>query len=184
MLQNRQSRAPKMQLNFATFFAFGILRTVTDLAGYNCGGTTLHAITFSTVDQPECDATDAIPINEETQIQLPDVPELKDVIRSRVEIERTIHHCGMHSHASIVQNGRQQYISNAPQDICRQMHNSGILYLPAAAQISGLSTSWNNDSKPSQSSRTVHATGPRTAIRFEDSVNKNHANKFLHGGQA
>ena len=44
----------------------------------------------------------------------------------------------MHSHVSIVHNGRQQYLHNVPREACQLLHSSGAIYVAPSVQINGV----------------------------------------------
>jgi len=50
-----------------------------------------------------------------------------EVIQCKVEIMRTIYHCGMHSHIAAVHNGYASYLREISRSRCVQMHKEGLL---------------------------------------------------------
>lgn len=44
-------------------------------------------------------------------------------------ITRTIYHCGMHSHVSIVNNGHGNFLQETSRERCLHMHREGLLQL-------------------------------------------------------
>lgn len=48
-------------------------------------------------------------------------------IQCKVEIDKTIYYCGMHSHVSIVNNGRREYVLEIGDQSCRQLHENGAI---------------------------------------------------------
>ncbi|XP_076384601.1 uncharacterized protein LOC143263768 [Megalopta genalis] len=117
-----------------------IVESAAALIGYDCNSPTLNTSTISTINKPKCEYTDTKLNTSSVPIQLLQLVNFKDVpaFQCKVEIDRTIYHCGMYSHTSVVSNGRQEYILNTPRDICRTMHDAGILTLPPAGQVIGL----------------------------------------------
>ncbi|XP_039315420.1 uncharacterized protein LOC120359986 [Solenopsis invicta] len=100
---------------------------VSCLIGYDCGGEGFNVTTISLLDVGECDTNDIEPEQEETYIQLMQLSDFDrtPAIQCRVEVDRTITYCGMHSHASIVHNGRREYLQEIGENACRRLHESG-----------------------------------------------------------
>ncbi|XP_076618874.1 uncharacterized protein LOC143340594 [Colletes latitarsis] len=117
-----------------------ILGHVLAIIGYDCGGRTLNITTFSALDKPDCDSEGIEPITEVRNIQLLQLADFKEtaVEQCNIEIDRTIFYCGMHSHVSIVNNGRQQYISTISREDCRTLHNTGTIFINTAIQVTGV----------------------------------------------
>jgi len=84
----------------------------SDLIGYDCGGYGLNITTLSLLDIGDCELaeieTDTMEIYVQL-LQLFDYDKTK-VRQCKVEIDRTIFYCGMHSLTSIVQNARRVYL--------------------------------------------------------------------------
>ncbi|XP_076549270.1 uncharacterized protein LOC143308190 [Osmia lignaria lignaria] len=110
------------------------------LIGYDCGGRTLNVTTLSAVDPIDCEPVDAEPATQSTNIQLLQLGDYNSapVIQCKVEIDRSIYYCGMHSHTSVVQNGRQQYIFQTSREACRTLHATGSIAISSSVQISGV----------------------------------------------
>jgi len=53
-----------------------------------------------------------------------------------VEVDRTIFYCAMHSHISIVQNGRRVYLHTLSNTACQRLHETGTLSIGGSAIIS------------------------------------------------
>lgn len=108
--------------------------------GFDCAGQSLDITTFSLTSVGECEVLDINPIREQKYIQLMQLSDFNyaNVMQCKVEIDRTIYHCGMYSHVSIVQNGRREYLLTTTQELCRQLHTTGMLQFGFNAQISGL----------------------------------------------
>jgi hypothetical protein len=91
-----------------------LLPLASGLIGYDCGGHGLNITTFSLLDVGDCELAEVHTITEEAYVQL---LQLSDYDRTKiqqckVEIDRTIFYCGMHSHISAVQ--RSQNILTHP----------------------------------------------------------------------
>lgn len=127
---------------------------VHGLIGYDCRGHSLNITSLSLVDIGDCEIEDIEPETQNTYVQLLQLSEFERTaaIQCRVEIDRTIYYCGMHSHVSVVQGGRREYIQEITVETCKRMHESGRLYLGRDVIIEGI--------KPnSTTSRGVHLAG-------------------------
>lgn len=104
------------------------------LVGYDCTGKGLNITTLSLIDVGECNVDLIEPTKEETYIQLMQVSDHDhtQVIQCKVEIDRTIYYCGMHSHVSIVQQGRKEYVRELGAMACRRLHETGSITLGSA----------------------------------------------------
>lgn len=110
------------------------------LIGYDCGGQTLNVTTFSTLEEPKCDTPADDATSENNNIQLLQLSEYQNthVMQCKVEVDRTIYYCGMHSHVSAVQNGREQYLYTSTRQTCERMINAGTLYLTQSTMFTGI----------------------------------------------
>jgi len=54
------------------------------------------------------------------------------VTQCKVEVDRIINYCGMHSHVSIVHNGRREYIQEIGEQSCRRLHETGTITIANA----------------------------------------------------
>lgn len=110
------------------------------LIGFDCGGRHLNVTAVSLLDVGECDLEYHAPINADTYIQLLQLSDYNyaEVIQCKVEMSRTIYHCGMHSHVSIVYNGRADYVHESGYSQCLRMFQDGTITLGDANLITGL----------------------------------------------
>lgn len=110
------------------------------LVGYDCGGQSLNVTTLSLLEVGRCDVPDLEPRKEEKYVQLLQLSDFDNTqaIQCRVEVDRTIYYCGMHSHISIVQNGRKQYLLDITHELCKQMQLNGMFTVGVNTQITGL----------------------------------------------
>lgn len=69
----------------------------------------------------------------------------KQILQYKLEINRTIYYCGIHSHVSIV-NGRKEYIQQLRVDACRRLYNTGsiVLSLTIINRIQRNTTNWRS----------------------------------------
>ena len=88
------------------------LKLVFGLIGYDCGQKFTNFTTFSLVNVGECDLPEPIVNVTKTEISLLQINEYADTLvrYCKVEIKRTIAHCGMWSHISQVKNDIIIYI--------------------------------------------------------------------------
>jgi len=104
------------------------------LIGYDCGGEGLNITTLSLLDIGRYDMEDIEPRKEDTYIQLMQLSEYDKIptIQCKIEIDRTIYYCGMHSHISVVHNGRREYIQEIGKQACRRLHETGSITIANA----------------------------------------------------
>ena len=125
---------------FLAIFLLVMLSPAAAVVGYDCGGSTLNITTMSLNGIAECKIPMIEPTPTITYIQLLQLSDFTnvEVTQCKVEIDRIIHYCGMHSHNSIVHNGRQVYLHDFDERACLRLQEAGILQLSAAGQIIGL----------------------------------------------
>lgn len=101
------------------------------LTGYDCKGEGLNITTLSLLDVGQCEFDEIEPDKSEVYVQLIQSSDYSRtrVTQCRVEIDRTIYYCGMHSHISLVSNSRKQYVQELGNDACRRAHETGTLAL-------------------------------------------------------
>lgn len=104
---------------------------VYSLIGYNCEGKGLNVTTLSLLDIGLCDLDNIEPERTDVYVQLLQISDFQKlrVTQCHVEVDRTIYHCGMHSHISLVSNSRRQYVLELGNDACRRIHDTGSLTL-------------------------------------------------------
>lgn len=110
------------------------------LIGYDCGGAHLNVTTISLLGTGDCDLNIKQPNVTDVNIQLLQFSQYStvDVIQCKVEISRTIYHCGMHSHISAVYNGYAEYIHETGYTTCLRMQHEGVLNLGGGSYIKEL----------------------------------------------
>src|SRR5215475_5777796 len=103
------------------------------LIGFDCGGRHLNITTMSLLDVGECNLNLKKPNTTDIYIQLLQLSEYSraEVLQCKVEISRTIYHCGMHSHISAVHNGRADYLHETGYTQCLRMFQEGTISLGA-----------------------------------------------------
>ncbi|KAL6417424.1 hypothetical protein ACFW04_012756 [Cataglyphis niger] len=122
------------------FAIFIFISPICALIGFDCGGQHLNITSVSLLDVGECNLNYRKPNTSETYVQLLQLSDYNhaEVIQCKVEISRTIYHCGMHSHVSAVHNGRADYIHETGYSLCRRMFQDGTFSLGAGNIIYGL----------------------------------------------
>ena len=116
------------------------ITTTSALVGYDCSGPTLNTTTFSTTKPLPCEIEDTEPISENMPFQFLQLTDLSStaVTKCKIEIDRTIYCCGMHSHVSVVHNGRQQYLRAISRKACQLLHSFGAMYVSSRVQLNGI----------------------------------------------
>lgn len=97
------------------------------MIGYDCGSKILNMTTISLLDIDECDIeTDRVDtaLIDVFLLQLNEYEHV-NVIQCKVEINRVINYCGMHSHISIVQNAYMEYVHTVTREACQAAHDHG-----------------------------------------------------------
>lgn len=134
-----------------------LIRIATSLIGYDCGAPTLNVTTISLNNIGGCDIPLIDPTPIPVRIQLLQLSEFSatEVIQCKIEVDRTLYYCGMNSHNSIVQNGRQIYLTELDDKSCRKIHETGIIQLGISAIVTGIK-------RNSTTSRSITLAGTLT----------------------
>lgn len=116
------------------------INTVNSLIGFDCGGQHLNITTISLLDVGECNLNINQPNTTDVYIQLLQLSEYNyaEVIQCKVEISRTIYHCGMHSHISVVRNGRADYVHETGYTQCLRLFQEGTISIGAEDRLHGI----------------------------------------------
>ena len=125
---------------FISFCLLSFGSTVHAIVGYDCGSSQLNITTISLLQVGDCNLPESKVKSVESYIQLIQFSNIATtpVMQCKVEIKRTIYHCGMHSHISVVENEEGEYLHEILHDVCEIMHNTGILKLGPPLIISNL----------------------------------------------
>lgn len=124
-----------------SYFAILILFNPTcALIGFDCGGQHLNITSISLLDVGECNLNVRKPNSTDVYVQLLQLSDYNhaEVIQCKVEISRMIYYCGMHSHVSVVHNGKADFIHETGYTLCRRMFQDGTFSLGADNIIHGL----------------------------------------------
>ncbi|KYQ49730.1 hypothetical protein ALC60_11197 [Trachymyrmex zeteki] len=101
------------------------------LMGYDCGDHGLNITSLSLLDIGSCDLENIEPVTRDVYVQLFQLSDFDRtrVIQCKVEIDRTIYYCGMHSHVSVVHGGRRIYLHELAANNCKRIHETGAINL-------------------------------------------------------
>lgn len=115
------------------------------LRGYDCSGDGLNITSLSLIDMGSCNAEDIEPTRIETYLQLMQLSDYDKTkaIQCKIEVDRTIYYCGMHSHVSIVHNARREYVQEIGEQVCRRLHETGTIMLGTTV-LDGISNNGTN----------------------------------------
>jgi len=124
------------------FFTILLFIKITNgLIGYDCGGYSLNITSLSLLDIGNCDVEDIEPVTQNVYVQLLQLSDFDktQVIQCKVEVDRTIYYCGMHSHVSIIHNGRRVHLQEVTASNWRRIHEIGTIDLGSReSYITGL----------------------------------------------
>ena len=117
-------------LHFKLFY--GLIR-------YDCGQKFTNFTTFSLVNIRECDLPEPIVNVTKLEISLLQINEYADTLVRyyKVEIKRTVVHCGMWSHISNVKNREVKYLREVSREECDRMQSHKSIYI-ADTPLNGL----------------------------------------------
>ena len=120
--------AATMYVQWLSIFAC-VIQCASSLIGYDCAGEGLNITTLSLIDVGTCNIDEIEPVQEDVFVQLMQTSDYDSitVTQCKVEVDRTIYYCGMHSHVSVVQNGRKQYEVEIGQASCARLHETGTI---------------------------------------------------------
>lgn len=146
-----------------------LIRVVTSLIGYDCGAPTLNITTVSLNNIGGCEIPLIDPTPIPVRIQLLQLSEFSttEVIQCKIEIDRTLYYCGMNSHNSIVQNGRQIYLTELDDKSCRKIQEIGIVQLGMSAVVTGIKRN-STTSRSLTLAGTLTNEGTCTGAQYSD----------------
>ena len=92
---------------------FTIIGGAYGFIGYDCGSRHLNVKTLSLLEIGNCDLPETKINITKRYVQLLQINYYTEtrIIQCKMEIHRTIYHCGMNPHISIVLNGENEYIN-------------------------------------------------------------------------
>ncbi|CAB0037869.1 unnamed protein product [Trichogramma brassicae] len=139
------------------------------IIGYDCNSNSLNVTTVSRLGVEEC----RIPrntLNVTRQyiqlLQLTDYQEV-EVLQCKIELHRTVQHCGMHSHTSAVQRGIAEYISEISKNACEDAHLTGVYNYGGHSVIRGLKVN-STTSHPITLAGTLTPEGACSGTSYAD----------------
>ena len=114
---------------FIYFCLLSFGSTVYAIVAYECSSSQLNITTISLLQVGDCNLPESKVNAVELFIQLIQFSNIATtpVMQCKVVIKRTIYHCGMHSHISVVENGQGEYLHEILHDVCEIMHTTGVL---------------------------------------------------------
>ena len=141
----------------------------------NCGSNQSNITTLSSPEVGECDLPRSQVHVERTYIQLLQLTGFLNTKVKQYNIEngRTISHCDMHSHSSIVANGHSEYIHDVTRDQCNQMHTIGTFLVTSSLDISNLKvneTSFHSVTLAGSVTPNVDCTGTQFLTHTEHGI--------------
>lgn len=94
----------------------------------------MNITTLSLLDIGECEVGNTNPKQEEVYIQLMQTSDYDQIpiTQCKVEMDRMVSYCGMHSHISMVHNGRREFTIEVGEDACKKIHDTGVMVLASA----------------------------------------------------
>lgn len=97
-------------------------------------------ILLSLTDIAECQLENVETTTKEVYLQLLQLNEFDytEVFQCKIDVDRTIYYCGMHSHISDVHNGRREHISETNFGSCRRLIETRTILLGNNVLISGI----------------------------------------------
>lgn len=125
---------------YLALYLLTIISSVNAIIGYDCGGHLMNITTISLLGVDDCDLNVKVANSTDVYVQLLQLSNYNyaEVIQCKVEVSKTIHYCGMHSHISAVRNGRSEYLHETTHLTCLRMFTDGVLSMGAANIIEGL----------------------------------------------
>lgn len=131
---------------YVTVYILFHVTAASALLGYDCGGTAANITTVSLLGTGECDIPTTTPNRTDVYVQLLQLTDYDSTVvyQCRVEIDRTIYYCGMHSHVSAVKNGRRVYLMDLSTETCKSAINTGSLSLNSFTHLTELSVNATN----------------------------------------
>lgn len=145
------------------------LYEVHGIVAYDCGNTAANLTTLSLLTVDECDIPEQRVNASRVFVQLLQLNDFDNVhvLQCKVEIDRTVRRCGMHSHTSDVSNGKYSYIESISRSVCINMHKYGSYRLAGGTLIMGLKPN-STTTRPVTLSGQVEADGTCNGGSYSD----------------
>lgn len=148
------------------------LRYNLALIGFDCGGRHLNITVVSLLDVGECDIDYQPPNTTQIPLQLLQLSDYTstEVIQCKVEISRTAYYCGMHSHISLVSNGKAEYLHDTKYDACLRMFQYGSFQLdvgPRDYPLKGIKANQTTSFSYTMAGE-IYDNGACEGVKFED----------------
>lgn len=110
------------------------------MIGYDCGSRNLNVTTLSLLGIGECRVPSEDVNVKQIYLQLLQVNAYRhtQVVQCKLDVDRTVRRCGMHSHDMDVHMGRVKYVQEIGASECLEMHKTGTYRLGGGAVVRGL----------------------------------------------
>ncbi|KAG5879423.1 hypothetical protein JTB14_026514 [Gonioctena quinquepunctata] len=120
----KSSSYPVIILGITFFLATSFITQVKSMIAYDCDDKDSEISAVSIRDVAECPEIDTAYSSESGTVKViqRDKISLQHVWTCLIEVTRSISHCGMHSHSSVVAEGIMNYIYRVGAEECRSIH--------------------------------------------------------------
>lgn len=117
-----------------------LVHNAAAIIGYDCGSRALNITTLSLLDVEPCEMNEHSLNVTDQYIQLLQIDKFVEnpVIQCKLEIHRTVYHCGMFSHIALVGQGETEYIYDISRHACYIAHLTGTLKFDQTKVITGI----------------------------------------------
>lgn len=117
-----------MGKSLLAFILFYFFKATNGMVGFDCGSTNPTITTYSLLDTGDCDFHEMQVNSTQGTIELLQTAEFRStkIIQCKIEIRRTVFHCGMFSHLGPTETAIQEYIYDLSHEHCKNIHETGI----------------------------------------------------------
>ncbi|KAI4473934.1 hypothetical protein M0802_015869 [Mischocyttarus mexicanus] len=114
-----------------------IAATTEAFIGFDCGNGPINVSAISLINVGDCHHQQRQINSTGVYMQLLQATEYTSIpiLQCKVVISRMVQYCGMHSHTSAVHNDFAEYLMEPTARQCRNMHDTGTLYLTSSTQL-------------------------------------------------
>lgn len=146
-----------------------VLPSSSGFIGYDCASQNLNVTTLSLLDVDSCELPPISITTQEQYIELLQVNTYKEatVTQCKIEVHRTVYHCGMFSHISVVIEGENNYIKSISREACLEAHKFGHFRIRDDHIIDGLRVN-NTVTIPTLFAGNLDTTGKCKGATFSD----------------
>lgn len=117
-----------------------LIQPSISIIGFDCERGNLNVTTFSMGSDTKCNGQKAAANSTEIGIELLQLAEFRSihVIQCKVEIRRTVYHCGWWDHLIPADNGEQEFLHDTSYDVCQRLHETGTFMYDTVHYITNL----------------------------------------------